>query len=738
MPSPSKGAFDTGTGRVFAGTERYEVVRKIGEGGMGVVYAAEQLEPVRRRVAIKLIRTGGGDTGEVTARFGAERQALAVMEHPAIAKVYDAGVTPDGAPYFVMEYLEGMPITEWCDAHAASTEQRLRLFIEVCRAIQHAHGKGIIHRDLKPGNILVTEQAGRPLPKVIDFGIAKAVDLRLGEQSLVTQHGQLLGTPAYMAPEQADGDGIDIDTRADIYALGVMLYELLVGRLPLDPKEMGFLPFIARLVMRQTNPPTPSARLVTLAEEGPAIAARRQTDIVHLRREVAGDLDWVTMRALDPERDRRYATAVALAEDLERHLRDEPVTARPPTTGYRLQKFVRRNRGAVLAGVLAMVALVGGTVTTAIGMVKASRAERVALREAATARAVADFLVDLFRSAEPTFASGGNLTARDLLDRGVADVETRLRDQPVVKARVLSTLGDAYGGLGFFDAAEQLHRRALTLVDSVLSPGDTAIAAHLDRLADAIALNAVGGYRAAGAEVRAMRERALRIRKRHLSEDTTAWLGALSAVAWARQASGATDSALAQLDSARAALAPRVGPGNRHVLLLRDLRARLLINDGRYADAVATLETLLADTVVSSPFWSQTVRDGLRNNLAGAYGEVGRAADAVTIYEDLLANLGRDRDSSTAPTYEPSMFNLAAAYASVGAFDAAAAVWDQVTHRVDAIHRDDPTQANPYRIDRAVAEGQAGRWDLMRATLDTAIPIALAAMNDPRIGTRAH
>ncbi len=723
----------------------YRITAVLGEGGMGVVYAAEQSEPVRRRVALKLIRDAGDASGEIAQRFAAERQALAVMEHPAIAKVYDAGTASDGSPYFVMEYIEGLPITEYCDTHQVSTADRLRLFIEVCDAIQHAHQKGVIHRDLKPTNILVTEQAGAPRPKVIDFGIAKAIDLRLGEQSLLTQHGQIIGTPAYMAPEQADSDGVDIDTRADVYALGVILYELLVGRLPLDPQELGFLPFIARLVMRETNPPTPSARLDTLAGAAVEVATRRRTNLGQLRRELAGDLDWVAMRALAPERERRYATALAFGEDLQRHLRHEPVAARPPSARYKFERFVRRNRGSVVAAVLALLALVGGSITTAIGLVRANRAERRATtalasaeREARTSTAVSDFLVDLFHSAEPTLQSGGNLTARDLLDRGVTQVEQQLDGQPVVKARVLATLGDAYGGLGFFDATERLDRRAVALADSVLNPDDPTLAGYLARLADAISRNALGGYRSAGTEVRTLRERALRIREANFASDTMAWLNALSGVAWARQASGATDSALAQLDSARNALTRQVAPGNQYVLSLRDLRSRLLINAARHDEAIATLESLLADTVVASPFWTPTVKDALANNLALSYSAAGQAKRAVAIYETLLAHLGEGRDSSTAPTYEQGMWNLAMAYQDAGEHEKAIATWGQLVDRFDAIFPDDPTQANGYRVARGHVEGLAKQWDRTRATLDTAVPIALAAMRDSRIGPRAH
>ena len=716
----------------------YRITGVLGEGGMGVVYAAEQFEPVRRRVAIKLIRGIGELSEEIAARFAAERQALAVMEHPGIAQVYDAGTTPDGASYFVMEYLEGTPITEWCDAEGAGTAERLDLMIAVCDAIQHAHQKGIIHRDLKPGNILVTEQAGSPRPKVIDFGIAKAVDLRLGEQSLVTQHGQIIGTPAYMAPEQADSDGVDIDTRADVYALGVILYELLVGRLPLDPQELGFLPFLAKLVMRDTNPPTPSARLSTLAGEADTIAERRRTDLGHLRRQVSGDLDWVTMKAIAPERERRYATASALGEDLGRHLRHEPVAARPPSTAYKMEKFVRRNRGTVLAGVLAMLALVGGTVTTAVGMVRASRAEARARQDAATASAVSDYLVDLFRTARPSTASSEVLTARDLLDRGVERVDSQLANEPGVRARVLATLGDAYRGLGFYDAAEGLHRRALSAAEAVYGPRDRPLADYLYRLADVIPYNGADGEAEGSPEVRALSERVLAIRRERLEGDTMALLDAITKVAWTQRAQGQLDSALAKLDSTQAVFDAALPPGSLYRLSLRYAKAKMLINAGRHTEAIATLEPLLADTVLSSPFWDGDRTLNLLNDLALAYSRVDRGADAVRIYERNYRLMSEVGDSSTHPDYEPRSWNLALSLTEIGEYDRAIAIWDQLTDRFRIALPDDPIAATGYRVHRAATEGMAERWEAMGTSLDTVIPLALAATRDPRIGDRAR
>jgi serine/threonine protein kinase/tetratricopeptide (TPR) repeat protein len=340
---------------------RYKLLQQIGEGGCGVVYMAEQEEPVRRRVALKVIKLGM-DTKTVIARFEAERQALAMMDHPNIAKVLDAGATDAGRPFFVMELVRGVKLTDYCDQNKLSTEERLNLFIQVCQAIQHAHQKGIIHRDIKPSNILVTLHDGVPVPKVIDFGIAKATQGRLTDQTLFTAFEQFIGTPAYMSPEQAEMSGLDIDTRSDIYALGVLLYELLTGMTPFDTKELlAFGLDKLRQAIREKEPERPSTRLRTMLQEDlTSTAQRRQTDPPKLIYLVRGDLDWIVMKTLEKDRTRRYETANGLAMDIRRYLSDEPVLARPPSNVYRLQKLVRRNRAAVVAVSAVCLALVVG------------------------------------------------------------------------------------------------------------------------------------------------------------------------------------------------------------------------------------------------------------------------------------------------------------------------------------------------------------------------------------------
>jgi serine/threonine protein kinase len=334
----------------------YRVIEPLGRGGMGSVYLAEQTVPVRRRVAVKLIRRGM-DTDDVLARFAAERQALAVMTHPHIARVFDAGTTDDGRPYFVMEHVRGLPLTEHCDRHALSTEARLGLFVAVCDGVQHAHAKGIVHRDLKPSNVLVAAEDGEAIPKIIDFGIAKAVAGSAGLGSFQTRRGIVLGTPEYMSPEQAVGDALDVDTRADVWSLGVMLYELLTGTLPFESARLRTSGLEFQRILRDEEPTSPSRKVATAS--GVVLRSRATTQSA-LRRRLRGDLDWICLKALEKDRERRYATVHDLAADVRRHLAHEPVLAGPPGTFYRVAKFVRRNRLRVAAAAIALLALVGG------------------------------------------------------------------------------------------------------------------------------------------------------------------------------------------------------------------------------------------------------------------------------------------------------------------------------------------------------------------------------------------
>ncbi|HKQ50396.1 MAG TPA: serine/threonine-protein kinase [Phycisphaerae bacterium] len=353
--------------------DRYKLLEQIGEGGFGTVWMAEQREPVTRRVALKIIKLGM-DTKQVIARFEAERQALAIMDHPNIAKVFDAGATETGRPYFVMELVKGVPITQYCDAQNLAPRDRLELYISVCQAVQHAHTKGIIHRDIKPSNVLVSRHDDKPVVKVIDFGIAKATAARLTEKTVFTEFRQMIGTPAYMSPEQAGLSDLDIDTRTDVYSLGVLLYELLTGTTPFDVKTLlsaGYAEI--QRVIREVEPPTPSSRLSTMKDDLPSVAANRRTEPAHLMKLVRGDLDWIVMKCLEKDRARRYETASGMAADIQRYIAGEPVLAAPPSAGYKFRKFILRNKASVTAGAIVAVVLIAGIIGTTWGMIWALR-----------------------------------------------------------------------------------------------------------------------------------------------------------------------------------------------------------------------------------------------------------------------------------------------------------------------------------------------------------------------------
>jgi len=336
----------------------YKLLQKLGEGGMGTVYMAEQKKPVGRRVALKIIKPGM-DSGQVIARFEAERQALAMMDHPNIAKVFDAGATSLGRPYFVMELVKGIPITQYCDENHLPTKQRLELFVEVCHAVQHAHQKGVIHRDLKPQNVLVADYDHKPVPKVIDFGIAKAITQSLTEKTIFTEIGQIVGTIEYMSPEQAKLNQLDVDTRTDIYSLGVLLYQLLTGVTPIDSKRLRSAGFEEMLrIIREEEPPKPSTRISSWGASAQSLSDSRRSTMQSLKKMAEGDLDWIVMKAIEKDRARRYDSANAFADDVQRYLSDELVSARPPSAMYRTSKFVRRNKGGLVASAAVML-LVG-------------------------------------------------------------------------------------------------------------------------------------------------------------------------------------------------------------------------------------------------------------------------------------------------------------------------------------------------------------------------------------------
>lgn len=482
---------DFGEERIGGTIGPYHLLEKIGEGGFGTVYMAEQREPIRRRVALKIIKLGM-DTRQVIARFEAERQALAMMDHPGIARVYDAGATERGRPYFVMELVRGEPITQFCDRDRLPVADRLELFRKVCSAVQHAHQKGVIHRDIKPGNVLVIEEDGRPTPKVIDFGIAKATEARLTEKTMFTEHRQFVGTPAYMSPEQAGLTHGDIDTRSDIYSLGVLLYELLTGDTPFDTRAMLDAGYgeIQRII-REDTPPRPSTRLSTAASID-QIAGSRGSEPRKLGTLVRGDLDWIVMKAIEKDRARRYESASAFAADIDRYLRNERVEATPPTAAYSARKFVRRHRVAFVFGSALLTALTLGLFGTTAFALRAQQLGKVATAEAAAARVELDrateikaLLTDMLSSISPEVAMGRDTTIiRSLLDSAGSRIEQgQIRDE-LVRAEIATIIAQVYITLGDAPAALPFAERAFTTRVDRLGPDHADTTATRTVLAD--------------------------------------------------------------------------------------------------------------------------------------------------------------------------------------------------------------------------------------------------------------
>jgi eukaryotic-like serine/threonine-protein kinase len=612
----------------------YRVLGVLAQGGMGLVYVAEQAEPVRRRVALKVIKAGM-DTREVVARFEAERQALAVMDHPCIAKVFDGGATADGRPYFVMELVKGIPITEYCDTHLLTTRDRLLLFVDVCHAVQHAHQKGVIHRDLKPSNVLVMLQDGnKPVPKVIDFGIAKALAQPLTERSLLTEVGRTIGTPAYMSPEQADPSALDVDTRTDIYSLGVMLYELLVGRLPIDPVEIGLAIYLMRLAQRQMPLSTPSAKLGTLGIAAATVSMQRRSDPRSLRRELRGDLDWIVMKALDPDRTRRYETVNGLAMDITRHLHDEPVSARPPSTLYRLSRFARRNRMAVVAGAVVAAALVVGLSVAAVGLVHARRAEAFARQEAETSRQVASFLTGLFRVSDPSEARGNSVTAREILDRGAERINRELAQQPLVQAQLMHTMGISYREMGLFAQAQPLLEQAIK-TRSALVAGDDP-----DLQADLLDLARLEQQQGRFAAAESLYRTTLGVRERTLGPNDPGLMVPLSALGGMLVTRGRYPEAESLLTRAVALRAKSPAPEDAdYARTLRHLASAYLA-EGRYADAEPAFRRALAMYERVAGADHPDVGRAL-NNLGIVYYGLQRYDEAEQYYLRAEANLSR-------------------------------------------------------------------------------------------------
>jgi serine/threonine protein kinase/tetratricopeptide (TPR) repeat protein len=668
----------------------YKLLQQIGEGGMGTVWMAEQEKPVRRRVALKLIR---GDIGskDAIARFEAERQALAMMDHQNIAKVLDAGTTDGGNPYFVMELIKGIPITEYCDQHKLSILERLSLFVPVCKAVQHAHLKGVIHRDLKPSNVLVTLYDGRPVAKIIDFGLAKALDHanKLTDKTMFTEFGKVVGTLQYMAPEQAEMNALDVDTRADVYSLGVMLYELLTGSTPLDKETVGKIALLQVLaIIREKEPPKPSARLSSSGDAITGISGQRKIAPAKLQDILRGDLDWVVMKALDKDRTRRYETASGLADDLERFVHDEPVLAGRPSVRYQLTKFARRNRAAVLSAILIAFALLLGIAGTTFGLISAKNAlhEAVAARHAEAQRAEnerlakeqaqkrltqieasSEILGSIFDSLDPSQIDRSDQPLRlilvENLDNAVKQLEGEAIGDALVVANLQKRLGVSLLGLDESDKAIQLLEKANATFQTGLGPAQVETIACMNVLAIA--------YQDAGRLDQAMRlyEQALELAKSNLEANHLVTLKLMNNLATLYSEVDKDTQALQLFDESLKIRKAEFGTSDPDTLKTMNNLARTYVSMDKLDLALQLFdETLRLQKARLSANHPDLL--SCMHNLGSAYAQTGEYELAIPLLKETLDG----RTSKLGPSHTDTlttMCNLAAAYLSSGKTDLA-------------------------------------------------------------------
>jgi eukaryotic-like serine/threonine-protein kinase len=670
-------------GALFAG--RFRLGQRLGEGGMGEVWDAEQTEPVQRRVALKVVRPGF-DSGPLLARFEQERQALALMDHPNIARVLDAGVARDapdgpGRPYFVMEFIEGVSITEYCDAARLSTRARLDLFVPVCQAVQHAHQKGVIHRDLKPSNILVGLCDGRPVPKVIDFGVAKATGPRLTEADVVTEVGSLIGTVEYMSPEQAELGNLDIDTRTDVYALGAVLYELLTGSVPFSRRELQAVALAEILrKIREDEPPRPSTRL---SDSGAlaSVAAARHTEPKKLIALMRGELDWIVAKCLEKDRNRRYETASGLAVDLQRHLNDETVVARPPSAAYRLRKFLRRNRGPVLTVAAVFLAVALGGITATAGLVKAEsaraaeaqradgerEAKRLAERRLDQVRAGYALVGSIFADLDPKMDRAGDKPLRERLWPRLASVSRQLDQnaigdpltvahlQTIVGRTLLAIGNDAAAADAFAKAHETIRRHFPADSDQVLEIRACLARAHFDAGQVTVSLP--------------MEEDILRIRREKAGGETIDLLWSMRSLAGNYQASGRPDRAVRLLKEALQLAEQKLGPDERPTLHVMGTLASAYRETGRPDLAMPlTVRAYELSKARRGPTDSDTLTNG--SDLADAYMLDGKHGPAIDLYEERL-RIRRDQLDRDHPEVLANMNDLGLAYLEARKLDRA-------------------------------------------------------------------
>jgi len=702
---------------------RYKLREEIGEGGMGTVYLAEQTQPVKRKVALKLIREGMGSRA-LLARFESERQALALMDHPNIAKVFDAGTTESGRPFVVMELVKGIPVTNYCDEHRLDLPARLALFRQICSAVQHAHQKGIIHRDLKPTNILVESHDGRPVPKVIDFGLAKATSgMQLSEHSLYTAFGTVAGTPLYMAPEQASFNAVDVDTRADIYALGVILYELLTGSTPIrrETFKKAALDEMLRMI-REVEPPTPSSRIST-SETLPNVAANRHIEPTRLGRFVRGDLDWIVMKALAKDRQRRYDSAIGLANDIERFTNHEPVSAGPPTAAYRLMKFLRRNRGRVIAASLMLLALVGGIIGTTWGLIEANRQRGIAegRRKEAEKRLgqkdkANEILLSIFRDLD---AQGSDIESLPLparlaqrLDAATAEIVGDATDDPLGVARMQLALGKAQLGLGYAERAIDLCTRARATFTAHLGPDHPDTLSCMRWLAT--------GYQDAGKVdlVVPLFEETLALMKGKLGPDHPDTLSCMNGLAVGYRRINRTDLAIPLYEEVLKGRRSRLGPDDPSTLQTMNNLA-VAYQFANKLDLALPLyeETLALKNVRLGPEHPETL--ATMTNLGQGYQFAGQLDRALPLLEETLA-LRKARLDPDHPDTLKTMNILATSYQDAGQLDRALPLLEETVARAKS-------RLGPEHPDTLGSMGDLALGYRAAGQLDRALPILVEA-----------